>query len=79
MFGRYRLLSLLGRGGMGEVWQAVDTDKDRQVALKILRPGLQNDPDYVARFRREAALAARLNSPHIVPIHDCGESTANSI
>ena len=73
MFGRYRLLSLLGRGGMGEVWRAIDTRKDREVALKVLGSWLNGDPDFAARFRREATLAARLNSPHIVPIHDYGE------
>ncbi len=72
-FGRYRLGSLLGRGGMGEVWRAVDTDKDREVALKVLGSWLGGDPDFAARFRRESALAARLNSPNIVPIHDYGE------
>ena len=72
-FGRYRLVRLLGRGGMGEVWRAVDTDKDREVALKVLGSWLAGDPQFAVRFRREAALAARLNAPNIVPIHDYGE------
>ena len=72
-FGRYRLVSLLGRGGMGEVWRAVDTDKDREVALKVLGSWLGGDPLFAERFRRESALAARLNSPNIIPIHDYGE------
>ena len=71
--GRYELVSLLGRGGMGEVWRAVDTEKNREIALKILGSWLGGDPDFVARFRRESALAARLNSPNIIPIHDYGE------
>jgi serine/threonine protein kinase len=72
-FGRYRLVSLLGRGGMGEVWRAYDTVTDRVVALKVLPAQLAKDSDYQARFRREARAAAGLNNPHIVPIHDYGE------
>ena len=72
-FGPYRLVSRIGTGGMGEVWRAVDTRKSREVALKLIRPGAASDPDFAARFRREAELAARLSSPHIVPIHDYGE------
>ena len=73
VFGPYRLVSRLGQGGMGEVWRALDTRKDRQVALKILGSWVGDDPDYARRFRREAALAARLNAPNVVPIHDYGE------
>jgi serine/threonine protein kinase len=73
VFGPYRLLSQLGQGGMGEVWRALDTRKDREIALKILGSWVGDDPDYARRFRREAALAARLNAPNIVPIHDYGE------
>ena len=73
IFGQYRLLELLGRGGMGEVWRARDTRKDRDIALKILGSWLGANPDYARRFRREAALAARLNAPNIIPIHDYGE------
>ena len=72
-FGRYRLLELLGRGGMGEVWRAYDTAIDRIVALKMLLPHFAKDPDFEQRFRREARAAARLDDPHIVPIHDVGE------
>ncbi len=73
VFGPYRLLSPLGRGGMGEVWRALDTRKDRHVALKILGVWLASEADYARRFSREAALAAGLNAPHIVTIHDYGE------
>lgn len=74
MFGRYRLVELLGRGGMGEVWRAVDTGHDdRVVALKLLGTWLGGGPDFERRFRREAALVARLGSPHVVPIHGYGE------
>jgi serine/threonine protein kinase len=72
-FGRYRLVELLGRGGMGEVWRAYDTSTNRIVAIKLLPPHLAQDDTFVKRFRREAEAAARLNSPHIIPIHDYGE------
>ncbi len=72
-FGRYRLVALLGRGGMGEVWRAYDTATDRTVAVKLLPPGLGDDDTFVQRFRREAHAAARLNSPHVIPIHSYGE------
>jgi serine/threonine protein kinase len=72
-FGRYRLIELLGRGGMGEVWRAYDTNIDRVVALKMLLPHYTQDPAFEQRFRREARAAARLNDPHIVPIFDVGE------
>ncbi|HTI76657.1 MAG TPA: protein kinase, partial [Mycobacterium sp.] len=72
-FGRYQLLELLGRGGMGEVWRAHDTTIDRVVAIKMLLPHYAKDPDYEKRFRREARAAARLDDPHIVPIYDVGE------
>jgi serine/threonine protein kinase len=72
-FGRYQLLELLGRGGMGEVWKAYDTTIDRVVALKMLLPHYAQDPDFETRFRREARAAARLDDPHVVPIHDVGE------
>jgi serine/threonine-protein kinase len=72
-FGRYRLVELLGRGGMGEVWRAHDTDTDRIVAIKLLPAHLSTDADFQRRFRREAHAAARLNNPHIIPIHHYGE------
>ena len=72
-FGRYRLLTLLGRGGMGEVWRAYDTDTDRIVAVKVLPANLANDPQFEQRFRREAFAAAGLANPHVVPIHIFGE------
>jgi len=72
-FGRYQLLELLGRGGMGEVWRAHDTTIDRVVAIKMLLPRYAEDPDYEKRFRREARAAARLDDPHVVPIYDVGE------
>ena len=72
-FGKYRLIELLGQGGMGEVWRAHDTALDRVVAIKILPADTSADPVFQQRFRREAHAAARLNSPHVIPIHTHGE------
>jgi serine/threonine-protein kinase len=72
-FGQYRLISLIGRGGMGEVWRAYDTVTDRVVALKVLPANFAEDDTYQHRFRREAHAAAQLNEPHVVPIHTYGE------
>ncbi|MGW4773914.1 protein kinase domain-containing protein [Nocardia sp. NPDC004278] len=71
-FGPYELRSLLGKGGMGEVYEAYDTVKDRVVAVKLLSEELARDPIYQVRFRRESQAAARLSEPHIIPIHDWG-------
>ncbi|WP_161894715.1 serine/threonine-protein kinase [Gordonia spumicola] len=71
--GPYRLLRLLGKGGMGEVYEAHDTVKDRNVALKLLPPHLAGDEQFRARFLRESQTVARLNDPHVIPIHDFGE------
>ncbi len=73
VFGRYRLLSLIGEGGMGKVYKAHDTVIGRDVAIKVLPTELGADREYRQRFRREAYTAARLTEPHIIPIHDTGE------
>ncbi len=71
-FGPYELRSLLGKGGMGEVYEAYDTVKNRTVAVKLLHEELAGDPVYQVRFRRESQAAARVAEPHIIPIHDWG-------
>jgi len=72
-FGRYRLIREIGRGGMGVVWEAFDPELRRTIALKMLRIGADGDPaEEVARFVREARLAAGLRHPHILPVHDVG-------
>ena len=70
--GRYRVDALIGEGGMALVYRGTDTTLDRRVAIKILRPGLSEQHDVVARFRREAHAAAKLNHPNIVQIYDTG-------
>jgi len=72
-FGRYRLIELLGRGGVGEVWRGHDAVTDRVVAVRVLPAGLSGDGDFQRRFRREAHAAAQLETPHVVPIYDYGE------
>src|SRR6476661_769828 len=72
-FGPYELQTLIGVGGMGEVYRAYDTVRDRMVAVKVLRAEMAADESYQARFRRESRMAARLQEPHVVPVHDFGD------
>ena len=72
--GPYEILSLLGSGGMGEVYRARDTKLNRDVALKFLPDSFANDPDRLARFQREAQILASLNHPNIAHIHGLEES-----
>src|SRR5437667_9756657 len=73
-FGPYEIVSLLGAGGMGEVYRARDTKLGRDVAIKILPPAFAADPDRLERFEREARLLASLNHPHIGAIYGVEES-----
>lgn len=70
---RYELRARIGRGGMGEVFEAVDRLLDRTVAVKVLRPELASDRRFPARLRREARTVAGLAHPGIVAVHDFGE------
>ena len=72
-FAGYRVESLLGRGGMGVVYRATDPSLERPVALKLIAPELAEDERFRSRFLRESRLAASLDHPNVVPIHDAGE------
>ena len=70
----YEITSQIGRGGMGEVYQAKDTKLGRDVAIKVLPEEFARDADRVARFQREAKLLASLNHPNIAAIHGLEET-----
>ena len=72
-FGRYELLSLVGEGGMGQVWRARDPQTNRVVALKVLPEHSAEDEEPRERFRRECEAVAQLTEPHVIPIHDFGD------
>jgi serine/threonine protein kinase len=76
-FGKYTLNRLLGKGGMGEVYEAYDNEKRRSVALKILAEQYSQDEQFRTRFQRESYAAAVLQEPHVIPIHDWGEIDGN--
>ena len=77
-FGRYRILKLLGQGGMGSVYLAHDTELDRKVALKIPKFRESDSNETIERFYREARSSATLRSAHICPIYDVGEIASDS-
>ena len=71
---RYRVLAILGRGGMGTVYRVEQVHLGRQMALKVLHETLLSERSLVSRFMREARAMSRLSSPHTVRVHDCGQS-----
>ena len=77
--GRYRVGPLLGRGGMGEVYRAEDTELQRPVALKVLPEGLVGDADRLSRFVQEARTASALNHPHLVSIYEIGAAVPDGV
>src|SRR5437899_12359062 len=72
--GPYKIVSLIGSGGMGEVYRARDTRLLRDVALKVLPASFTNDPDRLRRFEQEARAVAALNHPNIVSVHAVGNA-----
>ena len=76
--GRFRIVHLLGRGGMGEVYLAEDVRLDRNVALKVLAPALARDPEFLRRFHREARAASALNHPNVCVVHEIGDAEDGS-
>lgn len=79
VLGHYRLGALIGRGGMGEVYEAHDLTLERRVALKILPPELFNRPDRIRLFVQEAKSASALNHPHILTVHEIGEGSVDGV
>ena len=73
--GRYKVGNLIGRGGMADVYEGIDTRLGRTVAIKLLKADLANDPNFEARFRQEAQASARMAHPTIVRVYDAGEDT----
>src|ERR1700689_1054528 len=70
---RYRIEGLLGQGGMGRVYKALDKDLDRLVAIKVVRPGVMTEGDALKRFKQELLLASKISHKNILRIHDMGE------
>jgi serine/threonine protein kinase len=71
--GPYEIVSRIGAGGMGEVWKAIDTRLDRNVAIKVLPMELAQNAQFRLRFEREAKTISQLSHPNICTLHDIGE------
>jgi serine/threonine protein kinase len=74
--GRYQLNEVRGGGGMAKVYRATDVTLEREVAVKLINPDLRSEPEFDARFQREAKIVSQLNDPHIVAVHDFGLDSA---
>ncbi|MDA1166315.1 MAG: serine/threonine-protein kinase, partial [Planctomycetota bacterium] len=75
--GRFQVSEILGRGGQGEVWKAVDPELDREVALKVIKPGLKGSQPTLTQFQREAEMTGKLEHPNIIPIYEAGKATSD--
>lgn len=75
--GQFRIVELLGRGGMGDVYKAYDESLDRLVAIKVLAPAAAADQEYVRRFHAEATAMAQLSHPNVVPVYFIGEQSGH--
>src|SRR3954449_3797845 len=74
VFAGYRIEGVAGEGGMGRVYRATQMALDRLVALKVIMPELAGDPDFRARFEREAHLSASIDHPNVIPVYEAGEA-----
>ncbi|NDJ51639.1 MAG: protein kinase [Chloroflexi bacterium] len=77
-FDTYQDLTLVGRGGMAEVYRAVDPNRDEMVAIKVMRSEYIGEADFLARFEREARIMSSISHPNIVPVYDHGRRTASA-
>src|SRR5687768_11591389 len=76
---RYRVVGLLGQGGLGQVYLAEQVGLDRRIALKVVRPERRADPTSSARFVLEARAAGRISSPHVVTLYDAGRDAGGDV
>ena len=72
LFGKYKIVSKIGQGGMGQVYKAVQEGLEREVAIKVLPPNLLSNPEMVARFKREIQICGKLQHPNLVKVYDEG-------
>lgn len=72
LFGKYRIVSKIGQGGMGQVYKAIQEGLEREVAVKVLPPNLLSNPEMVARFKREILISAKIQHPNLIKTYDDG-------